>query len=645
MRSNGADYHGDLTKTITHLIARRPEGTKYKFAKDWKVRLVSAEWLYDTIHRGMILDEKLYHPEMLPEERGKGAWVRRKATTSPRGKRLLENEAPEDGSRKIRRTLSTKFTSQNEVIWGDIVGGSGALSNKVDNQEQTALDLPKEEPESQQTLPERSNLGHGASKPIVPNGVKRSTFSQCRFYIHGFEKRKRETLCRHLLSHDADVCDSSDDLGPSSPVQRYMVVPHAFAVEELPAISEGISIVTDWWVERCLEAKECLEHSSRTFDLPLPHRSVERFEKLTVSTTGFTGFQLLHLSKVVTLMGAKYDEFFSEKSSVLICNTVQQTRIEKLQRAKEWRIPVVSIDWLLDSIASGTKQLYKPYILRSKIEKTAAAEGRAPSQVAMKKGVEYDGFDAPEDLPLSKTDSPKVDRPPTKPAPRDSTAFDDDDDDEPTELIGGFLVPKEATAAAAPTPAPPVDPATSPSPEPLAETSSNSPRKPPALGNTAMEISDAITSLLAKSKNPAHSGNSASDGGDTTAAQRVPRKPSRILGRAPSNASRASSVDSTVSGGQAGHWPAAKRKAAGRVDSLGSLAAEEGEEAESQPPMTQRLQYEDERGEMYKAQVIARMAGQKPERREKVRAETVGSLDNTPRERSLRAREKGPGLR
>jgi hypothetical protein len=69
---------------------------------------------------------------------------------------------------------------------------------------------------------------------------------------------------------------------------------------------------------------------------------------------------------------------------------------------------------------------------------------------------------------------------------------------------------------------------------------------------------------------------------------------------------------------------------------------EEEKTAEEQPPMTQQLLYEDEEGERNKAQMIARMEGKKPERIEKARAVTVGSLDEG-RGRSLRNRERGRG--
>ncbi|KFY43995.1 hypothetical protein V494_01704 [Pseudogymnoascus sp. VKM F-4513 (FW-928)] len=658
--SNGGEYHGDLTRSITHLIASRPEGKKYKFAKDWKIRLVSAEWLYDSIQRGMILDENLYHPETPPEERGKGAWVRR-SVASPLGKRLRENAAVEDGTRKLRRTLSKKLTSQNEVVWGDIVGGSGTI-NKNANSAQEPRGIPGDGQTAQQAPSNEVNVSFGMAQTSEPASVKRAAFSLCRFCIHGFEPRKAKTLSRHLLSHDGELCEIGDWPIAISSFTNYLVVPHDVAVEGLPAIPKGAFVVSEWWVERCLEANECLEPTASYFDVPFASSSIEGFDKLIISTTGFTGFHLLHLSKAAAIVGATYDEYLSEKTSVLICKATQQIRVEKLQRAKEWRIPVVSIDWLLESIRTGLRQSYKPYLLRSKVNKTSVRSRKSSSETEMTKEMEHDEFEHRQDLPFSKSTTSQGTSRPTTVVSRDTTAFDhDDDDDEPTESVGGFLIPKKSTEQSTePTPPtqPPMNNDGETPPEPLTEISSNSPRKSPVSqpkpsattsSTDSQEISSAITSLLAKSKNPPNSATSAS-GGTETAAQRTARKPSRILGRAPSNisvVSRASSVDSTASGGQAVHWPTGKRKPLSKVDSLGSLAAglmEEEEKTEEQPPMTQQLLYEDEEGERHKAQMIARMEGKKPERIEKARAVTVGSLDEG-RGRSLRTRERGAGAR
>ena len=123
---NGGEYHGDLTKNVTHLIVNKPEGAKYKHAKAWGLHLVSVEWLQDSLERGMILDEKLFNPEWPVEGRGKDAWNRRRTSL---GKRPREDNVAllDEGKRKLRRTASTKLSSQNEKIWGDIVGSNNEI--------------------------------------------------------------------------------------------------------------------------------------------------------------------------------------------------------------------------------------------------------------------------------------------------------------------------------------------------------------------------------------------------------------------------------------------------------------------------------------------------------------------------------------
>ena len=72
---NGAHYEGNLTKSVTHLIAARTFGAKYDRARQWGIKIVSRKWFDDSIERGMVLEESLYDPILPLEEQGKGAWV------------------------------------------------------------------------------------------------------------------------------------------------------------------------------------------------------------------------------------------------------------------------------------------------------------------------------------------------------------------------------------------------------------------------------------------------------------------------------------------------------------------------------------------------------------------------------------------
>ncbi|KAJ2792068.1 protein kinase activating protein dpb11, partial [Coemansia guatemalensis] len=56
----GGIYHGVLTPACTHLIAQAPEGQKYKFAKHWNVRIVTIEWLLQSLRTGYRQSEDEY---------------------------------------------------------------------------------------------------------------------------------------------------------------------------------------------------------------------------------------------------------------------------------------------------------------------------------------------------------------------------------------------------------------------------------------------------------------------------------------------------------------------------------------------------------------------------------------------------------
>ncbi|KAK4691020.1 DNA replication regulator DPB11, partial [Lecanoromycetidae sp. Uapishka_2] len=117
---NGGEYRGNLTKDITHLIAKEASGQKYNYAAQWNIKTVSVEWLDQSLERGMILDETLYHLALPVSERGRNAWIRRTPSTTSLGKRSREQELGLGSVRKLRRTASAKLSSQNLGLWADI---------------------------------------------------------------------------------------------------------------------------------------------------------------------------------------------------------------------------------------------------------------------------------------------------------------------------------------------------------------------------------------------------------------------------------------------------------------------------------------------------------------------------------------------
>lgn len=212
--SNGGEYKGNLTKDITHLIAKAHSGTKYTYARDWGIKIVSIEWLEQSLERGMILDEKLYSLMLPPAERGQNAWIRRTASSASLGKRARAEESVPKRSRKLRRTASAKLSSQNIGLWTDIVSGPAEgedikPSEWDDKQRDCDLKIkaekserpgPRNEIKQESPASEVSDekIPRGScSFSLAGSGRKGGLFRGHRFFMYGFsEKQVCKTLKR-----------------------------------------------------------------------------------------------------------------------------------------------------------------------------------------------------------------------------------------------------------------------------------------------------------------------------------------------------------------------------------------------------------------------------------------------------------------
>ncbi|GES63871.1 subunit of DNA polymerase II [Aspergillus terreus] len=331
--ANGAEFRKDLTKSVTHLIARSPEGQKYKFATQWNIKIVTMKWFTDSLERGMTLEETLYDLHLPEDQQGVGAWNR---SLPPVKQKPVENASSSNPRpRKLRRIASAKLGDQNEGIWGDIVGGgfdnpdfrrSTGSQPRSDSQPLRRNASIIQEVKS--FASESTFLEPQASRPQSAEPTMNSSdgfLKETYFYIHGFSSKQ---------------IPSTDDL--------------AFECE----------IVTDMWLERCLDAKTLVPPESHVANTPVPSFPIKGFSGMKVCSTGFSRIDLLHLSKLVNLIGASYNEYLTPSASILVCNNAGPVNNEKLRHTQEWGVPAVSAEWLWDSIRREQKQALEPYAIR-----------------------------------------------------------------------------------------------------------------------------------------------------------------------------------------------------------------------------------------------------------------------------------------
>lgn len=629
--ANGGNYDGNLTKQITHLISFRTEGNKYKAAKSWGLRIVSAEWLSDSLERGMILNEKYYDPSLPIDERGKGAWDKERPRINPSKKRAREQtqSGVEEGKRKLRRTASTKLNTQSQSIWGDIVGSGNNIQVSRSGIWDTSDSFGPAENEGSKkskevTLPKAKTLDlvQELNQPV--GGI----FHECRFWIHGFSTKHTQILGNHLIAHDGKVLQNESELSaPNSRKLTYMIVPSHLPPSKYPNLNSEVEIITDWWVERCLHLKTYLEPKEHVLGRPFPKFPIEGFNGLKISSAAFTGIDILHVKRATELLGGTYSEDMTPQSSVLVTKSIVSLRKDKLEHAQEWNIPIVTADWLWDSIKSGTRVPFAKYRCRATKQPASAPISRKESIPRHVSNPEQTSNENTGSKSRSSTLPSRSASKPPRITPLDESAFaplktesfpiKDEQDSIPLPI---HLEPESSEL----TPPPPSKPSplseiplNSHSTNPTPTTNSHSPSIP----GISEEKSIDISSLLAKTKRPSCSSISISNGlGTSTDPTKRPRK--AIIGRALSNvstASLASSVDSTATTGPAVIYPAPETQ--DEINAFMNLQGDRGKAVQELPPATQ-LGYMDKEGEEYRVMVQGIMEGKEKEAIEKEMRET-----------------------
>ncbi|KAL4795872.1 hypothetical protein BDV19DRAFT_362229 [Aspergillus venezuelensis] len=397
-RAHGADFRKDLTKTVTHLIARNTKGEKYKFATQWNVKVVTLKWFNDSIERGMVLEETLYHPLLPEEQQGTGAWNRSLPTVK---QKQPEAESSGPRPRKLRRIASTKLGDQNENIWGDIVGiGFETAEPRPSREDRQALHEQKTKGAS--TIQVAKSFASEAtfaapSQPREPAAlaaanVRNGFLEGCFFLIHGFSSKQANVLRTHLSFNGAQLVDSLGEFTrPDIPKRGhglYIIVPYKTPRSKVPSTDDlafECDIVTDMWLERCLDTKSLVSPESHLANIPIPSFPIKGLLGMSICSTGFSSIDLLHLSKLVNLVGATYNEYLKPTASVLICNEPISPNHEKLRHTHEWGVPAVKVEWLWLSIRQEKKQPFEPYLIRRQSTQNKDLEMRAGSRTEQRR--------------------------------------------------------------------------------------------------------------------------------------------------------------------------------------------------------------------------------------------------------------------
>ena len=170
------------------------------------------------------------------------------------------------------------------------------------------------------------------------NTISTLIFSDCSFVIHQkFPANHRSILTKIIVQNGGRVENSRMD---SVYEHSYFVIPSDCPLDsfdDLPGIADDDDgIVTEFFVERCLYYQKLLDPIDSwsrpflntldfqvLFSPKLLHHDVSSSSFLNVTITGFSGVELLHLTKILNFlkpMGIHYAEYLNMSTDILLIN-------------------------------------------------------------------------------------------------------------------------------------------------------------------------------------------------------------------------------------------------------------------------------------------------------------------------------------
>ncbi|KAI4845770.1 hypothetical protein E4T44_05438, partial [Aureobasidium sp. EXF-8845] len=407
IRDNGAHYHGDLTREVTHLIVAKPKGAKYERAKSWNIKTISLNWLDQSLERGMAVEESLYHPLMPLEDQGRGAFVRGYERPPVLGKRQRRGSATktqeEIGKRKMRRTTSAKLADHSQNMMTSFLSLGGEETSDLVNDQWTDNHQIVSSPRRSVTPPNRPNTVScrtSSEVRLVPQQEEPGLFSGVLCLVHGHDGKKAAKIDDIITANGGRVTRSSDVLctthNSDSYQHKVLILPSdwtSVTKSSLPEVPSGTWLATEWWLERCIKQQMLVDpnydilsqpHLGLPIDGMFGYESVyfrllivSDFKGLTITTSGM-GHDVLHISKLVKLAGetvternesAVYDETLAPRTSILVV-PANVTNSEKIMYAAKHKVPVVSDAWLYSSMTHSQKMPLSDYVVSGRPRKS-----------------------------------------------------------------------------------------------------------------------------------------------------------------------------------------------------------------------------------------------------------------------------------
>ncbi|VEU22023.1 DEKNAAC103020 [Brettanomyces naardenensis] len=303
-----------LLMSTSFVITTEQRGKRFEKALEWGIPVVHPKWVLDSAMRGAIMEHKYY-------DIGK----------------VSEDEMGKDAC----------------LIWDQLADRKEDLYSLDNRLYQESKKIPG------------GRASHG--KNVLNNDL----FSGLCFLTYGFAESQMEKLSEVIKEKGGEIVQDYDSS------VTHLLIPSTMAFRSVPGRfkdlieTKDLAIVNEWLLDRSLFYKQ-LKFDSWS----IPRNYCNLDFGLRISVSGFSGVELLHITKLIDLLGCQFIETFQKDCDFLLVNlstiglnrsnspklfnykysdilssrapvnTSNKSTKDKINAAKKWDIPVLSLAYI-----------------------------------------------------------------------------------------------------------------------------------------------------------------------------------------------------------------------------------------------------------------------------------------------------------
>ncbi|CAO2633794.1 DNA topoisomerase 2-binding protein 1 [Lemmus lemmus] len=380
INSGGGVRFNQLNEDVTHVIVGDYEEDLRQFwsKSSHRPHVVGAKWLLECFSKGYILPEEPYihsnyRPAVIPvsDPSEDQTVILGKNSTFSR-----KDFAPNDRLQEADEDLLAQYVNNDSTT------AEAKPSEAIKPEVGPCSDSTQAEPCDDSTHISVHEEDHSSVSHYLLDGSavpEEGLFSQKSFLILGFSIENEYNIINIIREHAGKIVSL-----PSRIVADYAVVP-LLGCEVEATVGE---VVTNTWLVTCIDYQSLVDPKSNPLFTPVSVMSgMTPLKDCVISFSQCVGAERDSLVFLANHLGASVQEFFVRKSNAkkgMLASThlvVKEPTGSKYEAAKKWRLPAVTIPWLLETARMGKRADESHFLVDSASKQEQVLETKLPNGV------------------------------------------------------------------------------------------------------------------------------------------------------------------------------------------------------------------------------------------------------------------------